>query len=182
MSRIGKAPISLPAKTTVTVGADNLVTVKGLKGELSLGVAPQITVSVENGVVTLSRPDESKESRSLHGLYRALLANMVTGVTEGFERRLEIQGVGYRADKAGKGLTLRVGYSHEVHVEPLPGVEVETEGQQVIVIRGCDKQAVGQMAADIRKLRPVEPYKGKGIRYQGEHVRRKAGKAAKVGG
>jgi large subunit ribosomal protein L6 len=182
MSRIGKAPIKLPAKTTVTVDAGNVVTVKGPKGELSQPVDPQITIAVEDGVVTLTRANDTKSLRAKHGLYRALLANMVTGVAEGFERRLEIQGVGYRADKAGNGLTLRLGYSHEVPVVPLPGTELDTEGLQVIVVRGCDKQVVGQMAANIRKLRPVEPYKGKGIRYRGERVRRKAGKSAKVGG
>jgi large subunit ribosomal protein L6 len=182
MSRIGKAPIKLPAKTTVSVDAGNVVTVKGPKGELTQSIDPLISVAVEDGVVSLTRASETKDARAKHGLYRALLANMVTGVAEGFERRLEIQGVGYRADKAPHGLTLRLGYSHEVPVIPLPGTELDTEGLQVIVVRGCDKQVVGQMAANIRKLRPVEPYKGKGIRYRGERVRRKAGKSAKVGG
>lgn len=182
MSRIGKSPIKLPAKTTVTVDAGNVVTVKGPKGELLQPIDPLISVAVEDGVVTLTRANETKDVRAKHGLFRALLANMVTGVTEGFERRLEIQGVGYRADKAAHGLTLRLGYSHEVPVAPLPGTELDTEGLQVVVVRGCDKQVVGQMAANIRKLRPVEPYKGKGIRYRGERVRRKAGKSAKVGG
>lgn len=182
MSRIGMMPITLPDKVTAEVDPDNVVTVKGPHGELSQKVAPAITVAINGDTITLSRSSESKRVRALHGLFRSLIANMVLGVSEGFERRLEIQGVGYRADKDGDKLTLRMGYSHDVTIEPLPGVELNTEGNQVIVVRGPDKQAVGQMAAIIRAVRPVEPYKGKGIRYQGERVRRKSGKAAKVGG
>ena len=139
-------------------------------------------MAVEGSTINLGRPDDGRQNRSLHGLYRSLVANMVTGVSTGFERKLEIQGVGYRADKDGARLKLRMGYSHDVFIEPLPGVELTTEGTTVIVVRGPDKQSVGQMAADIRKVRPVEPYKGKGIRYRGERVRRKAGKSSKVGG
>lgn len=181
MSRVGMMPIELPAKVTAELGADNVVTIKGPQGELRQKVAPAITVTIDGDVITLSRAGDAKRIRALHGLYRSLLANMVQGVSEGFERRLEIQGVGYRADKDGDKLTLRMGYSHDVTIEPLPGVELSTEGNQMVVVRGPDKQAVGQMAAIIRAVRPVEPYKGKGIRYQGERVRRKSGKAAKVG-
>jgi large subunit ribosomal protein L6 len=182
MSRIGFAPIELPAKVTVSVEAGNVVTVKGPRGELRQQIPAAMTVAVNDGVLTVGRPDDAQGNRSLHGLSRALLANMVTGVTDGFERRLEIQGVGYRADRDGEGIMLRVGYSHTVPVAPLPGVELVLEGTTVVVVRGADKQLVGQMAANIRKIRPVEPYKGKGIRYQGERVRRKAGKSSKVGG
>ena len=182
MSRIGKMPINLPDKVTATVDANNVVTVKGPLGQLTQEVGPAIEVAVEDNAVVLRRARDTKEHRALHGLYRALVANMVTGVSEGFERRLEIQGVGYRADKDGSKLTLRMGFSHDVTIEPPEGVELDTQGTTVVVVRGIDKQAVGQMAAVIRAVRPVEPYKGKGIRYAGEQVRRKAGKSAKVGG
>ena len=182
MSRVGQSPIAVPSKVNVTVSPGNLVEVKGPLGELSLQVRPGISVSVEGGTVTLSRPNDDREYRSQHGLYRALIANMVTGVAQLFERRLQIEGVGYRADMDGQRVKLRVGLSHEVFIEPLAGTQLATEGTQMVVVRGCDKETVGQMAANIRKIRPVEPYKGKGIRYQGEHVRRKAGKASKVGG
>jgi large subunit ribosomal protein L6 len=181
MSRVGQAPISVPDKVKVSVSPDNRVGVKGPLGELETQVAPEISVTVADGVVTFERPDDTRHSRAKHGLYRSLVANMVSGVTEGFERRLEIEGVGYRADKEGKSLKLRVGLSHEVVIEPLPGIEIDTDGNQIVIVKGCDKQAVGQMAARIRAVRPVEPYKGKGIRYEGERVRRKAGKSAKVG-
>ncbi len=182
MSRIGRAPISLPKAVTVSVSEQNLVTVKGPLGELQLQVRPEISVTVGESAVTLGRQSDDGRQRSLHGLYRALLANMVTGVSQGFERRLQIEGVGYRADRDGANVKLRVGLSHEVIIKPLPGTELSTEGTQTIVIKGPDRQVVGQMAANIRAVRPVEPYKGKGIRHQGEHVRRKAGKSAKVGG
>ena len=182
MSRIGLAPIQISSKVKVTIDENYFVTVKGPKGELGCQFAPCVQIISDGSVITLSRTDDSKPSRALHGLSRALLANMVTGVTEGFEKRLEIQGVGYRVDKDGDNLTMRLGFSHPVIVKPLPGVTLSTEGTTVVVVSGIDKQVVGQMAANIRKLRPVEPYKGKGIRYRGERVRRKAGKSAKVGG
>lgn len=184
MSRIGQAPIEIPKGTTVTVEGDGLVKVKGPQGQLTHQLPAPISLAVDGSTATLQRANEAKQTRALHGLSRALVANMVTGVSEGFTRRLQIEGVGYRAELDGKRLRLRVGYSHEVYIEPLEGIEVGVEGNQgqIVVVKGCDKQAVGQMAANIRKIRPVEPYKGKGIRYQGEHVRRKAGKSAKVGG
>ncbi len=182
MSRIGLSPIQIPDKVKVSVEPGNVVKVKGPLGELQQTIHPDITVSLEDGVMTLGRASEKKEIKALHGMSRALLANMVSGVVEAFQKRLEIQGVGYRADMDGKRLRLRVGYSHDVLIDPGDGIEIATEGQQVIVVRGIDKQAVGQVAANIRKVRPVEPYKGKGIRYTGERVRRKAGKASKVGG
>ena len=185
MSRVGRSPIDIPKQVTVSITPENLVQVKGPIGELALQVEQPITVALADGVLTVQRPDDDRKNRSLHGLYRALLANMVTGVSTGFVRRLQIEGVGYRADKDTHDATaikLRLGLSHEVVVRPLPGVILATEGTQTIVISGPDKQQVGQMAATIRALRPVEPYKGKGIRHQGERVRRKAGKSAKVGG
>jgi len=184
MSRIGQAPIEIPKGTKVTVDGGGLVKVQGPEASLSHQLPAGISLTVDGNVATLSRDSETKQARSLHGLSRALVANMVTGVSEGFTRRLQIQGVGYRADLDGKRLKLRVGYSHEVFLEPLPGVVLAVEGNQgqFVVVKGADKQAVGQMAANIRKVRPVEPYKGKGIRYEGERVRRKAGKSAKVGG
>jgi large subunit ribosomal protein L6 len=181
MSRIGKQPIPIPQGVTVTVGAGNEVTVKGPGGELKDTFSPDLTISVAEGQVLISRPSDVRQHRALHGLTRSLLANMVTGVTEGFSKRLEIQGVGYRAEKQGNGLLLRLGYSHPVVVEPRAGITLEVEGTTNIVVKGADKQQVGQTAAEIRKLRKVEPYRGKGIRYAGETVRRKAGKS-KAGG
>ena len=181
MSRVGKEPVPVPDKVEVKVGPDNVVKVKGPLGELEQAVMPQITVEVNEGEIVLTRSSGVKAVRALHGLSRALIANMVTGVTVGFERRLGIQGVGYRADMDGESIRLRVGYSHDVVIPPLPGIELSVDGNQTLVVRGMDKQAVGQMAADLRSVRPVEPYKGKGIRCEGERVRRKAGKAAKVG-
>ncbi len=181
MSRVGLQPIKLPATVQASVESGNVVVVKGTGGQLQQQVDPLITVNIADETITLARADNATKTRALHGLYRALIANMVTGVATGFERRLEIQGVGYRADKDGDRIKLRIGYSHEVFIEPIPGVELAVEGTQMIVIKGSDKQAVGQMAARIRAVRPVEPYKGKGIRYQGEKVRRKSGKSAKVG-
>ena len=182
MSRVGQAPIAIPNKVTVSISPENLVQVTGPLGELSLQVRPGIGVQVDGDTLTVTRPNDERRSRAQHGLYRALIANMVNGVSHGFERRLQIEGVGYRADMEGKRVKLRVGLSHEVLVEPLPGTELLTEGTQTVVVKGCCRGTVGQMAANIRAIRPVEPYKGKGIRYQGEHVRRKAGKASKVGG
>lgn len=187
MSRIGNLPIELPSGVTVDVGERNQVTVKGPKGELSQRLPRPMTIEVSGrpggpGVLTVRRPSDQKDHRALHGLTRALLANMVTGVTEGFEKRLEIQGVGYRAEMQGRNLELRLGYSQPVLYQPAEGVEIEVVDNLTVIVRGMDRQKVGQAAAEIRALRKVEPYKGKGVRYQGERVRRKAGKAAKVGG
>lgn len=181
MSRIGKQPIPIPKGVTVTVAEGNQVMVKGPQGELQDTFNSDLTIVVEDGQVLVTRPSDQRQHRALHGLTRSLLANMVTGVTEGFSKRLEIQGVGYRAEKQGNNLLLRLGFSHPVVVEPRPGIELTVEGNVNVVIRGADKQAVGQTAAEIRKLRKVEPYRGKGIRYAGEQVRRKAGKS-KAGG
>ena len=177
MSRIGKKPVDLPKGVEVTLNGQHLK-VKGPKGELELNVHPEMTVKVDEGVMTVERPSDQKEHRALHGLTRALVANMVTGVSEGFQKTLEIIGVGYRADAKGKVLDLALGFSHPVQYQVPEGLTIETPNQTTVVIKGADKQAVGQAAAVIRGFRPPEPYKGKGIRYQGEHVRRKAGKTA----
>ncbi|MGZ5359729.1 MAG: 50S ribosomal protein L6 [Solirubrobacterales bacterium] len=177
MSRIGRQPVSIPDGVSVDVKRD-AVTVKGPKGELSQHVSREMKVSVDDGTLTVERPTDRGEHRALHGLTRSLIANMVEGVTDGFERRLEIQGVGYRAQLKGKALELALGYSHPVSIEPPEGIEFEVPQQTEIVVRGIDKQLVGQVAADIRKRRPPEPYKGKGIRYEGEYVARKVGKRA----
>jgi len=177
MSRIGRKPISLPEAVTVEL-APGRVAVKGPKGELSQAVSTAIEVEQDDGTVTVSRPTDRGEHRALHGLTRSLIANMVEGVTEGFEKRLEIQGVGYRAALKGKSLEMALGYSHPVSVEPPDGIEFEVPQPTEVVVRGIDKQLVGQVAADIRKRRPPEPYKGKGVRYRDEHVMRKVGKRA----
>jgi large subunit ribosomal protein L6 len=177
MSRIGKRPIEVPAGVTVKVDPGR-VTVTGPKGELNQVVPLRISISQENGVINVTRPTERGEDRALHGLTRTLVANMVDGVTKGFEKRLELQGVGYRAALAGANLELQVGYSHPVRIVPRQGIEFEVPVPTQIVVRGIDKQMVGQTAAEIRKVRPPEPYKGKGIRYEGEYVRRKVGKRA----
>jgi large subunit ribosomal protein L6 len=177
MSRIGRAPITVPDGVEV-VYDDALVTVKGPKGELSQRVPREMLVEQKDGVITVSRPTESGRHRSLHGLTRTLIANMVDGVTAGFEKRLEIVGVGYRAMLKGEALELVVGYSHPVVVEPPEHVSFETPQATVVLVKGIDKQVVGEVAAKIRALRPPEPYKGKGIRYAGEHVQRKVGKRA----
>jgi len=177
MSRIGKRPIEVPAGVTVTVDPGR-VTVHGPKGELRQVVPQRIAITQDEGVITVTRPTERGEDRALHGLTRTLVANMVEGVTKGFEKRLELQGVGYRAALAGSNLELQVGYSHPVRIEPRQGIEFEVPVPTQIVVRGIDKQLVGQTAAEIRKVRPPEPYKGKGIRYEGEYVRRKVGKRA----
>ena len=177
MSRIGKKPIAVPEGVEVELGRGH-VTVKGPKGELEQDISPEIAVEQEAGNVNVRRPTDRGEHRALHGLTRSLIANMVEGVTDGFEKRLEIQGVGYRAQLRGKGLELALGFSHPVHVEAPEGIEFEVPQPTEIVVRGIDKQLVGQVAADIRKRRPPEPYKGKGIRYRGEHVARKVGKRA----
>jgi large subunit ribosomal protein L6 len=177
MSRIGRRPIEVPDGVTVEIAPGN-VTVKGPKGELRQAISADMKVSQENGTVTVERPTDRGEHRALHGLTRSLIANMVTGVTEGYEKRLEIQGVGYRAQLKGKALELAVGYSHPVTVPAPEGIEFELPQPTEIVVRGIDKQLVGEVAANIRKSRPPEPYKGKGVRYAGEHVRRKVGKRA----
>jgi large subunit ribosomal protein L6 len=161
--------------------ANGTVTVKGPKGELTLHVHPDMTVVVDESEVRVERPTEQKNHRALHGLTRSLIANMVTGVTSGFSRTLEIVGVGYRADQKGKGVTLNLGFSHPIDYEPVEGVTIECPNQTTMVVSGIDKQKVGQTAAEIRGFRPPEPYKGKGVRYQDEHVRRKAGKTASSG-
>jgi large subunit ribosomal protein L6 len=177
MSRIGKKPIEVPAGVIVSVDAGR-VTVSGPKGELRQIVPQRMQIAQEEGTITVTRPTERGEDRALHGLTRTLIANMVEGVTQGFEKRLEIQGVGYRAALAGSNLELQVGYSHSVRITPREGVSFEVPIPTQVIVRGIDKQVVGQTAAEIRKVRPPEPYKGKGIRYEGEYVRRKVGKRA----
>ena len=177
MSRIGRQPIEIPDGVTVDAKQGS-VTVKGPKGELNQIVSPEMKVSVDNGTVTVERPTDRGEHRALHGLTRSLIANMVEGVTDGFERRLEIQGVGYRAQLKGKSLEMALGYSHPVTVQAPDGIEFEVPEPTQVVVRGIDKQMVGEIAARIRKTRPPEPYKGKGVRYAGEHVSRKVGKRA----
>ncbi len=177
MSRIGKQPIEVPAGVTVMVDPGR-VTVHGPKGELRQVVPQRIAIEQEDGQIVVTRPTDRGPDRALHGLTRTLVANMVEGVTKGFEKRLEIQGVGYRAVLSGTDLELQVGYSHIVRIVPRTGIEFEVPVPTQVVVRGIDKQMVGQTAAEIRKVRPPEPYKGKGIRYEGEHVRRKVGKRA----
>lgn len=176
MSRVGNAPIELTSGVEVSV-SDGVVEVKGPKGNLSERIDPRITTSVDEGIVTLARVDDERETRALHGLSRALVNNMVVGVTEGYQKDLEIVGVGYRAALKGKTLELQLGFSHLVAIEAPDGIEFEVPENTKITVRGIDKQKVGQVAADIRAARKPEPYKGKGIRYAGEYVRRKAGKA-----
>ena len=178
MSRIGKLPINIPSGVTVTVNGDQ-VNVKGPKGELSQVITGGIAVTTADGQVVVSRPSDDKEHRALHGLYRALIHNMVVGVTEGFEKKLEVNGVGYRAAKSGKKLTLNLGYSHPVEMIDPEGIEAVVEGQNVIIVKGIDKEKVGQYAAEIRDKRRPEPYKGKGIKYADETIRRKVGKTGK---
>jgi len=177
MSRIGRRPIDVPAGVTVTVDPGR-VTVHGPKGELRQQVPTRIAIEQTDGVINVTRPTDRGDDRALHGLTRTLVANMVEGVTNGFEKRLEIQGVGYRASMQGSNLELNVGYSHAVRITPREGIEFEVPAPTQVVVRGIDKQVVGQTAAEIRKVRPPEPYKGKGIRYEGEQVRRKVGKRA----
>jgi large subunit ribosomal protein L6 len=179
MSRIGKLPVPLAKNVEVKIDGST-VRVKGPKGELTREFPAGITFTTDDGKVVVSRPDDEKQSRALHGLSRSLLANMVTGVSDGFTRTLELQGVGYRATQAGEKVNLAVGYSHPVEVAPPPGIQLEVEGTTKVHVRGIDKELVGQVAANIRKVRKPEPYKGKGIRYLGEYVRRKAGKAGKA--
>ncbi len=178
MSRTGKMPIAIPAGVTVTVAENNKVTVKGPKGTLERVFASDMKIEQENGEITVTRPNDLKRNRSLHGLTRTLLYNMIVGVTDGFEKKLEINGVGYRAAKQGKKLTLNLGYSHPVEMEDPEGVETVVDGN-VIIVKGIDKEKVGQLAAVIRDKRRPEPYKGKGIKYADETIRRKVGKTGK---
>lgn len=178
MSRIGKLPITVPSKVTVTIDGSH-VAVKGPKGELSRILSKEVTVEQEGDTLLVKRRDESRPARQMHGLSRTLVANMVEGVSQGFQRRLEIQGVGYRAQVQGRSLTLNVGYSHPVIIEPPDGVTIAVETNTNVIVSGFNKEEVGNTAAKIRAVRPPEPYKGKGIRYAGEVVRRKAGKTGK---
>ena len=188
MSRIGRTPISVPQKVQVNWTDDNFVTVKGPKGQLSCQVDPAISLKLEDGVINVTRPSDSKEHKAKHGLYRTLVNNMIVGVTNGYTKQLEIHGVGYRATKVGNNLVIQVGYSHPVEVQPPDGISLSVDGVDAatkatkLSVSGIDKQLVGQVAASIRSIRKPEPYKGKGIRYAGEAIRRKAGKAGKVGG
>jgi large subunit ribosomal protein L6 len=179
MSRIGKMPIAIPAGVTVDVAENNKVTVKGPKGTLERVMAPEMEIKVEGAEVTVSRPNDLKRNKSLHGLTRTLINNMVVGVTNGYEKKLEVNGVGYRAAKQGKKLVLNLGYSHPVEMEDPEGVETVVDGTNVIFVRGIDKEKIGQYAAEIRDKRRPEPYKGKGIKYADEHIRRKVGKTGK---
>lgn len=178
MSRIGLKPITIPAGVDVQINS-NAVTVKGPNGTLSMDAHPNMAISVEGSEIIVSRPNDDKENRSLHGLTRSLIANMVTGVTEGFKKNLEVNGVGYRVQLQGKTLVMNLGFSHQVTMEAPEGIKIECPSANAIVISGADKQAVGQFAAQIREKRPPEPYKGKGIKYAEEHIRRKEGKAGK---
>lgn len=178
MSRIGKKPIAIPAGVDIKIDG-NHITVKGAKGELSYDFNSDITVAVEGSEINVTRPSDDKEHRAMHGLTRTLIANMVTGVTEGYSKTLEINGVGYRAQKQGNNLVMNLGFSHQVIIPEIEGITIEVPGPNQVVISGADKQLVGQFAADVRKKRPPEPYKGKGIKYAGEYIRRKEGKAAK---
>jgi large subunit ribosomal protein L6 len=178
MSRIGKAPVIFDNTVQVSVSPANEITVKGAKSSLKIGMQPNISAKVEGGKVVLTRNDDTKETRALHGLYRALIQNAVTGVTKGFSRGLELQGVGYRANVAGKKLELSLGFSHPVIFDIPEGIEIKVDKQTALTVTGPSKELVGQVAAKIRGFRPPEPYLGKGVRYAGEHIRRKAGKSA----
>ena len=175
MSRIGKKPVVIPAGVTVNVAEGNVVTVKGPKGELTNTFNADMNIKVEGNVLTVSRPTDEANHRALHGLTRTLIANMIEGVEKGFAKELEVNGVGYRAEKKGNQLVMRLGYSHEVIMDEIPGITVEVNGNK-ITVRGIDKQVVGQFAAEVRGKRPPEPYKGKGIKYVDEVIRRKVGK------
>ncbi len=178
MSRIGRMPIAIPAGVTVEIAEGNKVTVKGPKGTLSRVLVPEMTIELKDGEVVVTRPNDLKRMKSLHGLTRTLIRNMVVGVTEGYTKKLEVNGVGYRAAKAGKKLTLNLGYSHPVEMEDPEGIETKVEGN-IITVTGINKEQVGQYAAEIREKRPPEPYKGKGIKYSDEVIRRKVGKTGK---
>ena len=176
MSRIGKKPVIVPANVTVTIADGNLVTVKGPKGELTYGFHPDMILKQEGNVVTVERPDEEHLHKSLHGLTRTLISNMIIGVTEGYKKELDVNGVGYRVAKEGNKLVMNLGFSHQVIMEEKEGISIEVPNPNKIIILGSDKQAVGQFAAEVREKRPPEPYKGKGIKYVDEVIRRKAGK------
>ena len=176
MSRIGRAPITVPAGVEIKVEDNNVVTVKGPKGSLTQQFNPNMAIAVEDGVLHVTRPNDAKENRALHGLTRTLIHNMVVGVTEGFKKELSVQGVGYRVAKQGKDLVMNLGYSHQVTMSEVEGITIDVPNPNTIVISGPDKQKVGQFAAEVREKRPPEPYKGKGIRYADEFVRRKEGK------
>ncbi len=179
MSRIGRMPIAIPAGVTVDIAENNKVTVKGPKGTLERVIVPEMELKMEDGQLTVSRPNDLKRMKSLHGLTRTLIHNMIVGVTEGYEKVLEVNGVGYRAAKQGKVLTLSLGYSHPVEMTDPEGIEAVLDGQNKIIVKGIDKEKVGQYAAEIRDKRRPEPYKGKGIKYADEHIRRKVGKTGK---
>ena len=179
MSRIGRAPITVPAGVTVTLGEENRITVKGPKGELSYNIPASIKANVEGSVVHVTRPDDEAENRALHGLVRSLINNMIIGVSVGYEKKLEIVGVGYRVAKEGKKLTLNLGHSHPIYFEETDLVKFDVPDANTIIVKSFDKQVCGQVAAEIRSKRPPEPYHGKGVKYAGEHIRRKAGKAGK---
>ena len=176
MSRIGRAPITVPAGVEITLGDNNVVTVKGPKGTLTKQFNANMAIAMDNGVVTVSRPNDAKENRALHGLTRTLINNMVVGVTTGYKKELDVNGVGYRVAKEGNKLVMNIGFSHQVTMEEPEGINIEVPNPNSIVISGCDKQKVGQFAAEVREKRPPEPYKGKGIKYADEVIRRKAGK------
>ena len=176
MSRIGRMPITVPAGVTVNVAEGNVVTVKGPKGELTRALSAEMNINQEGNVITVTRPSDEKTHRSLHGLTRTLLNNMIVGVTDGYKKELDVNGVGYRVAKEGKNLVMNLGYSHQVIVPEIEGINIEVPGPNKIIVSGCDKQMVGQFAAEIREKRPPEPYKGKGIKYVDEVIRRKAGK------
>ena len=176
MSRIGKKPVIVPANVTVDIAQGNVVTVKGPKGTLTFGFHPDMILKLEGNVLNVERPDEEHLHKSLHGLTRTLLNNMVEGVSNGYKKELDVNGVGYRAEKKGNQLVMRLGFSHEVIMEEIPGITIEVPGPNKIIIHGIDKQVVGQFAAEVRGKRPPEPYKGKGIKYVDEVIRRKVGK------
>lgn len=180
MSRIGKMPIAIPADVTVDIAENNKVTVKGPKGELERVLPEAMTIEKDGDNIVVTRPNDLKKNRALHGLTRSLINNMVIGVVEGYQKVLEVNGVGYRAQKQGKKLVLSLGYSHPVEMEDPEGIETEVDGQDKIIVKGIDKEKVGQYAAEIRTKRLPEPYKGKGIKYEDEHIRRKDGKAGKT--
>ena len=175
MSRIGRMPIAIPAGVTVTLDG-NVITVKGAKETLTREIHPNMHVAVENNEIIVTRPNDEKQNRALHGLTRSLIHNLVVGVTEGFKKELEVNGVGYRVAKQGKDLVMNLGFSHQVTMSEIPGITIEVPGPNKIIISGPDKQKVGQFAAEVREKRPPEPYKGKGIKYADEHIRRKEGK------